>query len=45
MNLRKFCCLKMLPDIYNKSDSVIFKGGLLKFSLRIYDNKIGKKFI
>lgn len=35
---RKFAALKLLPDIYNKSSSVLYKGGLLKFSMRIYDN-------
>lgn len=42
MEIRRFCCLKMLPDIYNKSKSVLYKGGLLKFSMRIYDNSKGK---
>jgi len=39
VRIRKFCCLKMLPDLYNKAGSANYKGGLLKFSMRIYDNK------
>lgn len=27
----------MLPDLYNKKGSANYKGGLLKFSMRIYD--------
>jgi len=44
MTNRRFCCLKMLPDVYNKSNSNIFKGGLLKFSMRIYDNSVSKNY-
>lgn len=44
LKVRKFCCLKMLPDVYNKFNSAIYKGGLCKFSLRIYDNNISKFF-
>jgi hypothetical protein len=37
VRLRKFCFLKLIPDVYNKYDSSNYKGGLLKYSLRIYD--------
>ena len=33
--LRELCFLKLLPYLYNKSNSDLYKGGLLKFSLRI----------
>lgn len=38
--VRKTYFLKLLPDVYNKSNSYIFEGGLLKFSLRIKEIKL-----
>ena len=36
VGLRKFCCLKLLPDPTGDKVRSNYKGGVLKFSMRIY---------